>query len=405
MALVDSNTFTEPTAGTSLNAARGQINNSLRSLLTNFRSTSAPSTVNLTADGDNIGAQNGMLYHHANNNVNALYISDSSTVKDAPVGGNFTRAGIGVRIENGIVPMMSNVTHYEIGELVVTTTADSGTAANARLYLNKSNNNTPADFIDVGIPPTNGSVVNTMIAVGGVTSDRMNFSFGQEFTSSPNNRKNAHIAIGSADGTNTAILLGAANSTSNVSLIKLHGGIGVDAGISIFDQTANYAPLSANVISQLTIQGTTDGTVATDVAPLIPAGSIIGWGGAAAPSGWLLCNGASISRNAYPALFAIIGTTFGNVDGNTFNVPDLQGRMLAGVGSSSTRGAKSSGQLGGSQFITTDSGVASLTAGTVDVSVGAKDAGGVTVINSVSAGGHTHTVGVPATTANYIIKT
>ena len=122
-----------------------------------------------------INVPDGTLFHFANNNVNALYISDSSTVKDAPpVGGNFTRAGIRCnRLENGIVALMSNVTHYEIGELVVTTTADSGTlASNARLYLNKSNNNTPADFIDVGIPPTNGSVVNTMIAIGGVTADR-----------------------------------------------------------------------------------------------------------------------------------------------------------------------------------------------------------------------------------------
>ena len=48
MSLVDSNTFIEPTAGTSLNAARGQINNAIRSLLTNFRSSSSPSTtVNL----------------------------------------------------------------------------------------------------------------------------------------------------------------------------------------------------------------------------------------------------------------------------------------------------------------------------------------------------------------------
>ena len=75
MSLVDSNTFIEPTAGTSLNAARGQINNSLRSILTNFRSAAAPTSVNLTASGANIGEQDGMLYRHANANVNALYIS------------------------------------------------------------------------------------------------------------------------------------------------------------------------------------------------------------------------------------------------------------------------------------------------------------------------------------------
>ena len=400
MALVDSNTFTEPTAGTSLNAARGQVNNSLRSLLTNFRSTSSPSTLNLTADGDNIGAQNGMLYHHANNNVNALYISDSSTVKDAPVGGNFTRAGIGVRIENGIVPMMSNVTHYEIGELVVTTTADSGTAANARLYLNKSNNNTPADFIDVGIPPTNGSVVNTMIAISGVTGDRVNFAF-DEITSSPGNRQNAHLKVGaSGAASNTSILIGSQNTTSNVSIVKLHGGIAEDAGISIFDQNNKYAPISANLISQATIQGTD-----TDVAPLMPAGSVIAWAGAAAPAGWLQADGSAINRTTYAALFAVCGTAFGNGDGSsTFNIPNLDDRVIIGDGANNTRGAQR-GAIAASAKITTDSGAASPVVGTIEVSTGAKDAGGVTVVNSVTGGGHTHTAEIPSVCMYYIIKT
>jgi microcystin-dependent protein len=400
MALVDSNTFTEPTAGTSLNAARGQVNNSLRSLLTNFRSTSSPSTLNLTADGDNIGAQNGMLYHHANNNVNALYISDSSTVKDAPVGGNFTRAGIGVRIENGIVPMMSNVTHYEIGELVVTTTADSGTAANARLYLNKSNNNTPADFIDVGIPPTNGSVVNTMIAISGVTGDRVNFAF-DEITSSPGNRQNAHLKVGaSGAASNTSILIGSQNTTSNVSIVKLHGGIAEDAGISIFDQNNKYAPVSANLISQATIQGTD-----TDVAPLMPAGSVIAWAGASAPAGWLQADGSAINRTTYAALFAVCGTAFGNGDGSsTFNIPNLDDRVIIGDGANNTRGQQT-GALAASSKTTTDSAAASPVVGTIEVSTGAKDAGGVTVVNSVTGGGHTHTATIPSVCMYYIIKT
>ena len=402
MSLVDSNTITEPTAGTSLNAARGQVNNSLRSLLTNFRSSAAPVTVNLTADGDNFNVPDGTLFHFANNNVNALFISDSSTKKDSPVGGNFTRTGLGVRVENGIVAMMSNPTHYEIGELVATVSAETsgGLNANARLYLNKSNNETPADFIVVGIPPTNGSVVNTMIALGGVTSDRMNFSFGQNFTSSPANRKNAHVAIGSADGTNTAILLGAANSTSNVSLVKLHGGVAEDAGISIFDQGSKYAPLSANLISQSTIQGTD-----TDVAPLLPAGSVIAWAGASIPAGWLKADGTAISRTTYAALFATIGTAFGNGDGsNTFNLPNTKYRAVTGDGANNTRGQQH-GALAAASKITTDSGTAGINTGQVEVSAGAKDAGGENVLNSVTATGHTHTATIPSCCMFFIIKT
>ena len=401
MSLVDYNTYIAPTAGTSLNAARGQFNNSLRSLLTNFRSSGTPTTVNLTASGANIGEQDGMLYRHANANVNALYISDSGQVKDAPVGGNFTRVGIGNRVENGIVSMMSNATHYEIGELVATVSADVGLSSNARLYLNKSNNNTPADFIDVGIPPTNGSVVNTMIAIGGVTSDRVNFAFGQETTSSPGNRQNAHVKIGSADGTNTAILLGSTNTTSNVSIVKLHGGLVEDAGISIFDQNNKYAPISANLVSQSTIQGTD-----TDVAPLIPAGSIIGWTSGTAPAGWLICDGSAISRTTYAALFALIGTDYGVGDGSTtFNIPNLAGRTLVGDGANIGIGGTSTNELAVGLKATTDSGSASISTGSVTVSTGAKDAGGITVINSVSSTGHTHDCVIPSCVGNYIIKT
>lgn len=49
--------------------------------------------------------------------------------------------------------------------------------------------------------------------------------------------------------------------------------------------------------------------------------------------GWLLCDGAAISRTTYAALFNAIGTTWGAGDGSTtFNVPNLQSRMAIGAG-------------------------------------------------------------------------
>jgi len=401
MSLVDSNTYIEPTAGTSLNAARSQFNNSIRSLLTNFRSDGTPTTTNITASGAGIGEQDGMLFRKANSNVAALYISDGDHKKDAPVGGNFTRVGIGNRVENGIASMMSNVTHYEIGELTATVSADVGLASNARLYLNIANNNTDADFVDVGIPPTNGSVVNTMIAISGVTGDRVNFAF-DEVTSAPGNRQNAHLKVGTTGAaSNSSILLGSQNTVSNVSIVKLHGGIAEDAGISIFDQNNKYAPVSANIISQATIQGGD-----TDVAPLLPAGSVIAWSGSTAPSGWLLCQGQQISRDTYAALFAITSTTYGAGDGSTtFDIPDLRGRTISMVGTNIALGDRTTDQFAALHKTTTDSGSAVLAVGDITVSVGAKDAGGVTVVNSVGSSGHTHTVPVPSTTLNYIIKT
>src|SRR5210317_458681 len=142
MALQDSNTYIEVTSGTSLNVSRSQFNNSIRSLLTNFKSPAVVDTENITASGSGIGEQDGMLYRSAT--TNALYISDSIHVKSSPVGGNFTRVGIGNRVENGIASLAANVTTYEIGELTATVSAAGGLASNGRLYLITANNGTMA---------------------------------------------------------------------------------------------------------------------------------------------------------------------------------------------------------------------------------------------------------------------
>lgn len=64
---------------------------------------------------------------------------------------------------------------------------------------------------------------------------------------------------------------------------------------------------------------------------LIPPGTMWDFGGAAAPTGWYLCDGTAISRTADAPLFTAIGTTFGIGDGaTTFNVPDTRGRVTAG---------------------------------------------------------------------------
>ena len=50
------------------------------------------------------------------------------------------------------------------------------------------------------------------------------------------------------------------------------------------------------------------------------------------PSGYLLCDGSEVSRTTYAALFDAIGTTHGPGNGTTtFNLPDLRGRVVAGV--------------------------------------------------------------------------
>lgn len=63
----------------------------------------------------------------------------------------------------------------------------------------------------------------------------------------------------------------------------------------------------------------------------MPTGMVVPYAGAAAPDGWLLCQGQAVSRTTYAQLFSVIGTTYGSGDGSTtFNLPDMRGRVAVG---------------------------------------------------------------------------
>lgn len=86
--------------------------------------------------------------------------------------------------------------------------------------------------------------------------------------------------------------------------------------------------------AMLTVAHNTDGSHQADA--LNPSGAMVMFGGASAPTGWLLCDGAAVSRATYATLFAAIGTTWGVGDGSTtFNVPDMRGRAPIGAGTGS----------------------------------------------------------------------
>lgn len=81
-----------------------------------------------------------------------------------------------------------------------------------------------------------------------------------------------------------------------------------------------------------------------------PSGTVVAFAGPAAPSGWLLCNGQAVSRTDYASLYAAIGTTFGQGNGTTtFNLPDLRGRTVIGVGQGPGLTNRTRGQTGGEE--------------------------------------------------------
>ena len=189
-------------------------------------------------------------------------------------------------------------------------------------------------------------------------------------------------------------------------------------------------------VGELSIDTDTDAIILHDGSSaggieIVPAGTIVAFGNTTAPTGWLVCNDAAVSRSTYARLFAAIGTSFGVGDGSSnFNVPDLRDRAPLGFGTNmSSLGAATTG-IAASAVMTsaTKSGVtnAGLTTGSTTQSVStnsgtfatsAKDSSTGTAITGVSTSGHTHSVPagtvddftvattLPSQVVQFIIKT
>lgn len=131
-------------------------------------------------------------------------------------------------------------------------------------------------------------------------------------------------------------------------------------------------------------------------------GTVLGYGGASVPDGYLLCNGAAASRITYAALFAVIGTAFGPGDGSTtFNLPDLRQRFPLGKAPSGTGSIL--GGTGGAidHFHEGLSHMHTLEPGTNIYSVGDGALADITTQDAAA----TLTANPPFQVVNYIIKT
>ena len=97
----------------------------------------------------------------------------------------------------------------------------------------------------------------------------------------------------------------------------------------------------SSLSERLAVQMPADGRV-------IPPGTIVMTGRNTAPVGWLICDGAAVDRTLFAALYAAIGNTFGPGNGTTtFNLPDMRGRVAAGVGTGTGGGASGTGAVSG----------------------------------------------------------
>jgi microcystin-dependent protein len=168
----------------------------------------------------------------------------------------------------------------------------------------------------------------------------------------------------------------------------------------------------------------------------VPTGSVTAFAGSTAPTNFLLCDGAAVSRTTYSELFTLIGTTFGVGDGSTtFNVPNLKGRVIVGIDASQTE-FDVRGETGGAKTVTlttaempnhnhtqdahthamNDFGVAPSAGGYptangfvvggagTNAAAGGRGNATVTATNQATGGGGAHNNLQPYMALNYIIK-
>jgi len=157
-------------------------------------------------------------------------------------------------------------------------------------------------------------------------------------------------------------------------LVAISGAIGSKADKASPTFTGTPAAPTASSGTSTTQLATT--AFAMGAAALVsPSGEIKMWPTATAPTGFLLCTGAAVSRTIYAALFAVIGTTFGAGDGTTtFNLPDFDNRFPVGAGdlySVAATGGSKDAIVVSHTHTATDSGHTHTSAGGIEVGSGA----------------------------------
>jgi hypothetical protein len=224
-----------------------------------------------------------------------------------------------------------------------------------------------------------GFAVTTIVGSGAVDTDPIVFT---QFSSAVTNIDKASVGLGRVDNTNDAekdisdktlaalalkqgSITGAASTitttdlTINRALVSSSGGkvvvstitsteLGRLTGITGDVQTLldEKAPRNNPTFTGTVTLPTTTTIGGASVNP-IPSGAVMAFAMNTAPTGWLACNGTSISTGGNNAsLFAAIGYTYGG-SGGSFKLPDLRGYFVRGLDNS--RGIDPSRALGSDQ--------------------------------------------------------
>ena len=126
--------------------------------------------------------------------------------------------------------------------------------------------------------------------------------------------------------TNTTLLLDVQNESRLNKVMSINASTPSTVKYPNENAVVQYvSALIQQLQNQISASGVAISSIIASVSNSIPSGT-----------GWLLCNGQTVSRATYSGLFAIIGTSFGAGNGTTtFKLPDYRGKFLRGLGGNS----------------------------------------------------------------------
>ena len=235
-------------------------------------------------------------------------------------------------------------------------TASSAATLSQTLPVNKGGTGattSEAARSNLGVPPTSHASTSTTYGVGDSTryghlklSDAANSSSGVSggVAATPAAVKAAKDAADAAQSSaNNAQSSADAAMTkaSTLATASVAGIVKPGTGMTVDAAGALNVSLNNTVTSTSTTQAATANAVKTAydkavaaeaaIANALPVGALLP-SFASSMTGYLLCNGAVVSRTTYANLFSIIGTKFGAGNGSTtFNLPDFRNKTFWGA--------------------------------------------------------------------------
>ena len=190
------------------------------------------------------------------------------------------------------------------------------------------------------------------------------------------------------DIANDATFITTANETADGQTIQVDangGHLKVPSDGIGFNQLSSDATVDAN--RAVGTNHIRDGAVTASkldsaaVSVLMPTATILPYAGSTAPTGYLVCAGQSLLTSTYADLHEVIGYDYGG-SGASFNLPDLRGRVIAGL---DDMGGTAAGRLTNQTNLGDTSGTQSVT------------------LTAAQSGlpSHNHTIAMQQTNANF----